>query len=760
MAQNIDIVLKVIAKQNGLKGLGEGLEDVNEGAQKAGKGLDFFDVALGNLIAGGLTTAVDLAGQAAQALIDFGRESVGLASDYRETASLLENSLGGAYGSLLSNLEDIEEATGRSDQLLQQNISSIIAMTKAQGFANDAAADFGSTIAGIGLDLESFFNSETAFEDIQGALAGSSETLQKYGIDVREATLQNIAFREGLIANRDEYTQQIRTQALLVAIQEQAADAIGDAARTSEGWANSQRALNEQFAEFQISVGETLIDVLKPYQETAAELGTQTLPELTRAINGALRSLESASGVLDFGGSGGVLGAAAQRLSVLTGAYIREVEQIIAANVDAAESTDDLQKSFEDLQAFGEFGRFTLANAFAQDELSVIVEELAKASRSAEDFEAELNKLYDTAEQSGNLSRFNIFGEVGGVDNVENYFNVVKTGVSEAGAAAEAAAADFALLNNTVGRDAQNAAARIAEIGEAFDIVLDADINFGDIQAQVGSQIDAIAEEIKSKSVELFNATDGLFDPLFEAQEELRNATFEFGGVSETSLEQLEAAEEKIRLAKDGIIESFRELTFEQLLQETGVTDQTLAIGVELGVLTNEEAEARKIASNFQAEIERLVQSGEFEVLSPQDANEVVTLLSSGFVESGQEAINLAGEIEGGLSAQLTAAGAILDEDILGKLKEIGENVETDLVSSFESAAPAVNPLKENIIDAQTEIQNLDELLRAIANGVYTVNVDVQTTGIPTQGDIINPNNFVAPVPTVPTLNNRGNIPR
>ena len=105
--------------------------------------------------------------------------------------------------------------------------------------------------------------------------------------------------------------------------------------------------------------------------------------------------------------------------------------------------------------------------------------------------------------------------------------------------------------------------------------------------------------------------------------------------MSETSLEQLEAAEEKIRLAKDGIIESFRELTFEQLLQETGVTDQTLAIGVELGVLTNEEAEARKIASNFQAEIERLVQSGEFEVLSPQDANEVVTLLSSGFVESG-----------------------------------------------------------------------------------------------------------------------------
>ena len=106
----------------------------------------------------------------------------------------------------------------------------------------------------------------------------------------------------------------------------------------------------------------------------------------------------------------------------------------------------------------------------------------------------------------------------------------------------------------------------------------------------------------------------------------------------------------------------------------------------------------------------------------------------------GQEAINLAGEIEGGLSAQLTAAGAILDEDILGKLKEIGENVDTDLVQSFESAAPAVNPLKENIIDAQTEIQNLDELLRAIANGVYTVNVDVQTTGIPTQGDIINPN--------------------
>ena len=69
------------------------------------------------------------------------------------------------------------------------------------GFGQQIAANYGASMAQVALDLGSFFNrsTEDALMDIQSALAGSSETMQKYGIDVRETALKQEALDRGWI---------------------------------------------------------------------------------------------------------------------------------------------------------------------------------------------------------------------------------------------------------------------------------------------------------------------------------------------------------------------------------------------------------------------------------------------------------------------------------------------------------------------------------------------------------------------------------
>ena len=103
--------------------------------KKAGRDMFSFNVALGNLAADGIQSLVSGLGQAAGALVDFGLESAEVASDAKETESLLNNALGPAYDGFAASVEAVGDATGRSTREFKESVAPILAMTKAQGFA-------------------------------------------------------------------------------------------------------------------------------------------------------------------------------------------------------------------------------------------------------------------------------------------------------------------------------------------------------------------------------------------------------------------------------------------------------------------------------------------------------------------------------------------------------------------------------------------------------------------------------------------------
>ena len=307
----------------------------------ASEGVDLLGGSVGKLVTGGALLALG------NQLIQVGGESLNLASDMQETASLIDNSLGPAAQSFRSDLDAIAEATGRSANELEKGSATIIAMSKNMGFAQQEAANFSSQFTQVALDLGSFFNQEPArvFEDIQSALSGSSETMQKYGIDVRETALKQLALNQGIIDSAsDVIPRQERAMLLLQAVTEQASDAMGDAARTSDSYANKSRALQDAVLDLKTAFGEGLIEPATQAASVLADL-TRSATEFFKTdftANGAARDLgeikEAADGLRHAIATGQITGGAFG----LDGIEEKGVRQFRSLTIEVAKSSDNL----------------------------------------------------------------------------------------------------------------------------------------------------------------------------------------------------------------------------------------------------------------------------------------------------------------------------------------------------------------------------------------------------------------------------------
>ncbi|MCP5414925.1 MAG: hypothetical protein H6961_10000 [Chromatiaceae bacterium] len=269
---------KFNAVGNGFSGLAGKLESIgstiSDSFHKVGKGL-----AIG--LAAGITAVT-------AAVIVGGKRVLELGADANETASLLETSLGPATEYLNSELKDFASNANRSFYELQAGSSTFVAMTKSMGATQDQAANLGVSFTKAATDLGSFFNvpTEQALQDIQSALAGSSETLTKYGIDIRETTLKQMALDQGLISSASEVLPQlVRAQLIQQAITEQGADAMGDAIRTSDSWQNSMRGLKGRIRDFATEAGKRLIPVLSPILSIVSDLAERAMPYLSDILD-------------------------------------------------------------------------------------------------------------------------------------------------------------------------------------------------------------------------------------------------------------------------------------------------------------------------------------------------------------------------------------------------------------------------------------------------------------------------------------------
>jgi len=219
---------------------------------------------IGGLIAGGL---------AAAGIGNFLKESVSQASDLDESLNAVAVTYGAAAEGIVALGETAATRLG-------------LAATDFNALSVQFAA-FGEGITGPGGDVVGFIDDITsrsadfasvmnldvaeAARMFQSGLAGETEPLKKFGIDLSAAAVDAYALANGIGAAGEPLTEAEKQQARYGALMEQTAKTQGDFSNTSDGLANGQRILAANFQNMQATVGGPLLNAF-------ANLTTGLLP--------------------------------------------------------------------------------------------------------------------------------------------------------------------------------------------------------------------------------------------------------------------------------------------------------------------------------------------------------------------------------------------------------------------------------------------------------------------------------------------------
>lgn len=200
------------------------------------------------------------------AIISFGRSCIELGSNLAEVQNVVDVTFGAMSETINHFARDALEKFGLSETSAKNYTSTLGAMLKSMGFTTQAAADMSMEMTGLAADMASFYNLDTdvAFEKIRSGISGETEPLKQLGINMSVANLEAFALSQGITKAYNAMTQQEQAMLRYNYLMQTTADAQGDFARTSDGWANQVRVLTERFNALKAAIGQGLIAVLTP----------------------------------------------------------------------------------------------------------------------------------------------------------------------------------------------------------------------------------------------------------------------------------------------------------------------------------------------------------------------------------------------------------------------------------------------------------------------------------------------------------------
>jgi len=254
---------------------------------KAGKGFSGgFGGALkglGGVIAGGL---------AAAGIGSFLKDSVSQASDLSESL----NAVSVTYGAASEGIVALGETAATRLGLSATDFNALSVQFASFGgniAANGDVVGFIDDITTRSADFASVMNLDVAEASrmFQSGLAGETEPLKKFGIDLSAAAVDAYALANGIGEAGKPLTEAQKQQARYGALMEQTAKTQGDFSNTSDGLANAQRILGANFDNMKAQVGGPLLGAfanlttgLLPVIETMGPLLTGVIEDLAPII--------------------------------------------------------------------------------------------------------------------------------------------------------------------------------------------------------------------------------------------------------------------------------------------------------------------------------------------------------------------------------------------------------------------------------------------------------------------------------------------
>lgn len=198
---------------------------------------------------------------------DFGYES---ADDYAEsftsrmnelTKKMTGYSVGKAGELSWANIDNL----GLDPNQLMNFQARLGAVTNSVGLVGEASIQTSKALSMLSADLSSLTNTDldTVMTNLSSGLIGQSRALYKYGIDITNASLANVALANGITKSISAMSQSEKMQLRVLAILDQSKIAWGDQANTIDSVANQYRIFTQQVHNLGRILGNLFLPIVK-----------------------------------------------------------------------------------------------------------------------------------------------------------------------------------------------------------------------------------------------------------------------------------------------------------------------------------------------------------------------------------------------------------------------------------------------------------------------------------------------------------------
>ena len=197
-------------------------------------------------------------------------KSVMLASDLAESANVVNVTFGKSAKEVTAWSKTLNEKFGLTQLEAMKYVGSMGAMLKSSGLTAKASKDMSKNLVELTGDISSFYNlgHDEAWEKIRAGIAGETEPLKALGINMSVANMEAYALSKGIKKAWKDMSQAEQSQLRYSYLMKVTADAQGDFARTSDGFANKLRLIKGRFEELGTKIGSLLL----PYAEKVLQI--------------------------------------------------------------------------------------------------------------------------------------------------------------------------------------------------------------------------------------------------------------------------------------------------------------------------------------------------------------------------------------------------------------------------------------------------------------------------------------------------------
>ena len=205
---------------------------------------------------------------------------------YVEDLNLFNVSMGESTQKAKEWIDTVSQALGLDPADMMRNMGVFNLMAQGFGLASDKAYIMSKNLTQLTYDVASLYNYDfdTASKKIKSAFAGELEPVKSLGFAIDQATLQQIAYANGIDKSFTSMTQAEKAQLRYIALMTQIPQIQGDMARTITSASNSLRIMKQQFTLLGREIGNIFIPLLVKIIPVAIAV-TKVLTKIAKAIS-------------------------------------------------------------------------------------------------------------------------------------------------------------------------------------------------------------------------------------------------------------------------------------------------------------------------------------------------------------------------------------------------------------------------------------------------------------------------------------------